>query len=76
LASLAKIAAQNLGSTESAPAAKMAQAIAQDLADGDIDGSGNTGTLPYDLATFAAQYQAQAIALINDLLANASAKWF
>jgi|GEM_PF-2236539 len=72
LASLAKIAAQNLGSTESAPAAKMAQAIAQDLADGDIDGSGNTGTLPYDLATFAAQYQAQAIALINDLLANAA----
>ncbi|MCB1673134.1 MAG: IPT/TIG domain-containing protein [Pseudomonadales bacterium] len=72
LASLAKIAAQNLGSTEAAPAAKMAQAIAQDLADGDVDGSGNTGTLPYDLATFAAQYQAQVIALVNDLLANAA----
>lgn len=72
LASLAKIAAQNLGGAESAPAAKMAQAIALDLADGDIDGSGNTGTLPYDLATFAAQYQAQVIALVQDLLANAS----
>ena len=33
LASLAKIAAQNLGSGEAAPAAKMAQAIAQDLAE-------------------------------------------
>lgn len=72
LASLAKIAAQNLGSGEAAPAAKMAQAIALDLADGDIDGSGNTGTLPYDLATFAAQYQAQMITLVQDLLANAS----
>lgn len=72
LASLAKIAAQNLGSTEAAPAAKMAQAVAQDLADGDIDGSGNTGTLPYDLATFAAQYQAQVLALVQDLLTNAS----
>ncbi|MFO1391933.1 MAG: IPT/TIG domain-containing protein [Agitococcus sp.] len=72
LASLAKISAQNLGSGEATPAAKMAQAIAQDLADGDIDGSGNTGTLPYDLATFAAQYQAQVLALVQDLLNNAS----
>ena len=42
------------------------------LADGDIDGSGNTGTLPYDLATFATQYQAQVLALVQDLLNNAS----
>lgn len=76
LTSLARIAAQNLGNTEAAPAAKMAQAIARDLADGDIDGSGNSGTLPYDLATFAAQYQAQVIALVNDLLATASQNGF
>lgn len=76
LASLAKIAEQNLGSGEAAPAAKMAQAIARDLADGDIDGSGNSGTLPYDLATFAAQYQAQVIALVDDLLATASQNGF
>ncbi|HNA21232.1 MAG TPA: IPT/TIG domain-containing protein [Agitococcus sp.] len=71
LASLAKSCAK-LRYGEAAPAAKMAQAIALDLADGDIDGSGNTGTLPYDLATFAAQYQAQMITLVQDLLANAS----
>ena len=76
LATLAKVAQQQLGSSETAPALKMAQAIANDLADGDIDGSGNTGTLPYDLATFAAQYQAQALKLIQDFIASASQHGF
>jgi uncharacterized lipoprotein NlpE involved in copper resistance len=76
LATLAKVAQQQLGTAETAPALKMAQAIANDLADGDIDGSGNTGTLPYDLATFAAQYQAQALKLIQDFIASASQNGF
>jgi len=70
LATLAKVAQQQLGATESAPALKMAQALAADLADGDIDGSGNTGTLPYDVATFSSQYQAQALTLIQDFIAS------
>jgi hypothetical protein len=32
--------------------------------------------LPYDLATFAAQYQAQAIKLIQDFIASASQNGF
>jgi len=76
LATLAKVAQQQLGTSETAPALKMAQALAKDLADGDIDGSGNSGALPYDLATFATQYQQQTLALINELLASASQQGF
>ncbi|MDO9179927.1 MAG: IPT/TIG domain-containing protein [Agitococcus sp.] len=76
LATLAKVAQQQLGASETAPALKLAQAIANDLADGDIDGSGNTGALPYDVATFASQYQAQALKLIQDFIASASQNGF
>ena len=76
LATLAKVAQQQLGSSEAAPALKIAQAIAKDLADGNIDGSGNTGALPYDVATFASQYQAQALKLIQDFIASASQNGF
>lgn len=76
LATLAKVAQQQLGASETAPALKVAQAIANDLADGDIDGSGNTGALPYDVATFASQYQAQALKLIQDFIASASQNGF
>lgn len=76
LATLAKVAQQQLGSTETAPALKLAQAIAKDLADGDIDGSDNEGALPYDVATFASQYQTQAIKLIQDFIASASQNGF
>ena len=76
LATLAKVAQQQLGTTETAPALKVAQAIAKDLADGDSDGSGNTGVLPYDVATFASQYQAQALKLIQDFIASASQNGF
>ncbi|MBH1970963.1 hypothetical protein FK216_07045 [Moraxellaceae bacterium AER2_44_116] len=76
LATLAKVAQQQLGATETAPALKVAQAIANDLADGDLDGSGNTGALPYDVATFASQYQAQALKLIQDFIASASQNGF
>jgi hypothetical protein len=76
LATLAKVAQQQLGASETAPALKLAQAIANDFADGNIDGSGNTGTLPYDVATFASQYQAQALKLIQDFIASASQNGF
>jgi len=76
LAALAKVAQQQLGTTETAPALKLAQAIVKDLADGDIDGSDNEGALPYDVATFASQYQAQAIKLIQDFIASASQNGF
>jgi len=76
LATLAKVAQQQLGSSETAPALKLAQAIANDLADGNIDGSGNTGALPYDVATFASQYQAQSLKLVQDLIASASQNGF
>lgn len=76
LATLAKVAQQQLGTAETAPALKLAQAIANDLADGNINGSGNTGALPYDVATFASQYQAQALKLIQDFIASASQNGF
>jgi hypothetical protein len=76
LAALAEIAQGQLGAGEANPALRMAQALAADLADGDIDGSGVTGDLPYDVAAFAAQFQAQALALVQDLLASASESGF
>lgn len=76
LATLAKVAQKQLGTGEGTPALKMAQAIANDLADGDIDGSGNEGALPYDVATFAAEYQAQTLKLVQDFIASASQSGF
>ncbi|PTQ87720.1 hypothetical protein [Agitococcus lubricus] len=76
LASLAKVAHQQLGATETAPALKMAQALSLDLQDGDIDGSGNTGTLPYDVTTFASQYQTQVINLVQDFIGSVSETGF
>lgn len=76
LAALAEIAASELGNAEANPALRMAQALAADLADGKIDGNGVAGDLPYDVASFAAQFQAQALALVQDLLASASAQGF
>jgi hypothetical protein len=58
LAALAEIAAAELGNAEANPALRMAQALAADLADGKIDGNGVAGDLPYDVASFAAQFQA------------------
>jgi len=65
LAALAEIAAAELGNAEANPALRMAQALAADLADGKIDGNGVAGDLPYDVASFAAQFQAQALALVQ-----------
>lgn len=76
LAALAEIAQAQLGAGEANPALRMAQALAADLADGNINGSGVTGDLPYDTATFASQFQAQALALVQDLLNSAATGGF
>lgn len=72
LAVLAKIAYTQLGNSEQVPALAMAKAISQDLLDGDIDGSGNSSQLPYNIATLSADYQAQAVALLNKLIVDAA----
>lgn len=76
LATLAKVAHKQLGASETAPALKMAQALAGDFRDGNIDGSGANGPLPYDLASFAAEYQAQVLKLVQDFLASAGDSGF
>jgi hypothetical protein len=72
LAVLAKIAHNQLGNSEQVPALAIAKALSQDLLDGNIDGSGNNSQLPYNVATLSADYQAQAVALLNKLIADAA----
>ena len=66
LASLARIANAKLGVVEKNPALRMSQALANDVADdGRINGSGNgAADMPYDVATLATEYQAQALQMV------------
>jgi len=68
LAGLAKLASVTLGNSELMPALMISKALAEDLKDGNIDGSGNISTLPYTPSTMSADYQTQTSILLNDLL--------
>jgi len=68
LAALAKLANNYLGNTDQTPALTIAKALAQDFADGDINGSSNTGKLPYDVDHIHNDYHQQAVNFVNLVL--------
>ena len=78
LASLARVASVKLGVAESNPALRMSQALAIDVADdGRINGSGGgPAEMPYDVATLATEYQAQALNMVLAFQSNAAQQGF
>lgn len=69
LAALAQAAKDQLGSSTTQPALKMAQALAADLADGQFDGKGSNlpSTLPYNTTNFQQNWQQAATTIAQNI---------